>query len=341
MTKVVTLYNNKGGVSKTTTLFNLAAYLSKKGKKVLIADCDPQCNVTELFFASSVYDDPDQELPGTSIYDALKPRFHGEVAKIDVKKIEITKSLRYPNLYLLRGDLEFASAERYFANAINQAITENVHEKNTYVALNRLIRGIAKQHDFDFVLCDVGPSAGAITQMVVLSCDSFFIPLLPDRFCNQAVNVLGYILTDWIKRHSEIAKTFEPFKIPVFLGDPLFNGAIIQNFKVHIDGIKKSYERWRARISETLCESIINVSGIRKADNVVSGKEFVASIKDVGPLAPTAQLVGRAIFDIRQSDTEFASSTGQKYYGAVWENWVERKTDYEREIEKLAKILLQ
>ena len=74
MSKIVTFYNNKGGVSKTTTLFNLAVFLAQSGKKVLIADCDPQCNVTELFFASSFYDDPDKELPGTSIYEALRKR---------------------------------------------------------------------------------------------------------------------------------------------------------------------------------------------------------------------------------------------------------------------------
>jgi len=76
MTKIVTLYNNKGGVSKTTTLFNLAVYLTQNNKRVLIADCDPQCNVTELFFASmESTDDPSQELPGTSIYEAIRPRF--------------------------------------------------------------------------------------------------------------------------------------------------------------------------------------------------------------------------------------------------------------------------
>ncbi|MHB1079044.1 MAG: ParA family protein [Prosthecobacter sp.] len=339
MSKIITLYNNKGGVSKTTTLFNLAVYLSKAGKKVLIADCDPQCNATELFFASSIYDDPDKELTGTSIYEALKPRFYGEVAKVDVKSVQVVESARYKKLFLLRGDLEFASAERYFANAINQAITENIHEKNTYLALSRLLTGLINMHNFDYILCDVGPSAGAITQMVVLCCDAFFLPLLPDRFSNQAVQVLGHILTEWIKRHQETARTFEPFGMEVFKGDPVFLGAIIQNYKVHSDGIKKSYDRWRKKIAASIADSILKQPLIKKGTNIKGGEGFVASIKDVGPLAPTAQLVGRAIFDIRQEDTEFASSTGQKYYGAVWDNWVERKKDYHDEIRKLAALL--
>jgi len=341
MSKIITLYNNKGGVSKTTTLFNLAVFLAKeKGKKVLIADCDPQCNVTELFFASSIYDDPDRELPGTSIYDAMKPRFQGEVARIDVDSIDLVKSKIYQNLYLLRGDLEFANAERYFANAINQAITENVHEKNTYLALSRLLSGLGKEHEFDYILCDVGPSAGAITQMVVLSCEAFLLPLIPDRFSNQAVRVLGRIVSDWVKRHRDIAKTFEPFKMDVFAGTPEFIGAIIQNFKVHSGSSPKaSYERWQKKIAATVRSSILDNTTIRKPITLTAGNVFIASIKDVGPLAPTAQVVGRAIFDIHQQDSEKASSTGYKYYGVIWENWVSRMNDYKEEMAKIAAAL--
>ncbi len=55
MCKIVTMYNNKGGVSKTTTLFNLGVFLAQQGNRVLIVDCDPQCNMTEFFLASNAW----------------------------------------------------------------------------------------------------------------------------------------------------------------------------------------------------------------------------------------------------------------------------------------------
>ena len=48
MAKQIALFNHKGGVSKTTTCFNLGWMLAEKGKRVLLVDCDPQCNLTGM-----------------------------------------------------------------------------------------------------------------------------------------------------------------------------------------------------------------------------------------------------------------------------------------------------
>ncbi len=92
MTKIITLYNHKGGVSKTTTTFNLAHYLSQSGKKVLAVDADPQANLTELMLAPVIAKLDEQEsetgtkyeLQGSSLLELLKPRIDGDISEIDV-----------------------------------------------------------------------------------------------------------------------------------------------------------------------------------------------------------------------------------------------------------------
>ncbi|MCZ8292404.1 MAG: ParA family protein [Hylemonella sp.] len=344
MTKIVSLYNNKGGVAKTTTIFNLAVFLAQvKSKKVLLVDCDPQCNCTELFFCSTEnYDDPDAQLPGTTIFEALKPRFDGDAARIDVKKIELSRSSAYEHLFLLRGDINFSRAEQNFSVAIAQAVTEAVHEKNTYAVLTRMFRDLAKLHKFDYILCDVGPSAGSITRMVILTCDGVFIPTTPDRFSFQAVQGMGAIIGDWLTRHEAVVASFEPFGLEAYFPKTKFYGAILNNYKIHRAGQKKaSYLKWEGRVKDALIGMLQNPALKRLepvSPNLLS-EPFVASIRDVGPMAPVAQLVGKAIFDINQKDTELASSDGDYYRGAVWGEWQKRMAEYQAEIEKLAAIL--
>jgi len=341
MTKIYTMYNNKGGVSKTTTLFNLGVYLSQQGKRVLLADCDPQCNMTELFMASYPdADDPDKELPGTSIFQALLPRFKGEMGSIDPNKVDLIESAIYSNLFLFKGDLEFSLAETYFGTAWNQAITENIHEKNTYVSFYRLLQSIGEMHSFDYILCDVGPSTGSITRMVVLASDGIFLPLVPDRFCNQAVKLLGKIVYDWISRHKQISESLIPFSINSFPGNPVFLGAILQNYKVHNNArVKESYIKWQDKITSNIKEYLLSSTGINPAQTLNPDSPYLASIRDVSPLAPVAQMFGRAIFDIQQEHTKEASTTGKMYYGSVWDPWVEKMNEYRAEIAKIASVI--
>lgn len=337
MTHVFSLYNNKGGVAKTTTLFNLAVYAAQVGKRVLLVDCDPQCNCTELFFCSSeAVDDPDNKLPGTSIYEALRPRFEGDAARVDVSKVELAASPLYENLYLLRGDINFSRAEQYFASAIAQAVTESIHDKNTYTVMSRLFRDLGVKHNFDLILCDVGPSAGSITRLVILACDGIFVPTAPDRFSFQAIQGMGAIFSDWLTRHRAILNTFEPFGLVAPKGEPLFFGSIINNYKIQRAGKKKgSYLKWEQLIRQAISANLLDGKGIKPARSGLHSDPFVASIRDVGPMAPVAQMVGKAIFDIAQQDTELASSDGDYYRGAVWTDWVQRMAEYKAEIARI------
>ncbi len=338
MYKIFTFYNHKGGVSKTTTSFNTGAYLAKeKKKKVLLVDVDPQSNLSELFF-SSISDE--NEIPGTSIYDALKSRFIGGTTKIDVTKIQLAQHSIYPNLYLLKGDFNFSQAETYFGNAVNQAITENIHEKFTYLSLFRLLNDLINLHNFDHVILDLGPSTGAIARMSLLCCDAFMVPITPDRFCNQAVISLNQIITSWINKHQETVKTFEPYGLEQFAGQPKFLGAISQNFKAYAGKTKRPYEIWEQIIKESIFDSIIKNDLIPKDKRVYTDGVYISTISDFGPLGVVAQVSGKAIFDLDKDDTKLISASGSPWAGVALDSWLKRARNYEAGIEKIATVVL-
>lgn len=338
MYKIFTFYNHKGGVSKTTTSFNTGAYLAKvKNKKVLLVDVDPQSNLTELFFSSLSDND---EIPGTSIYDALKSRFFGGAAKIDATKIELAQHIIYPKLKLLKGDFKFSQAETYFGNAINQAITENIHEKNTYLSLFRLLTDLIKLHSFDHVILDLGPSTGAIARIALLCCDAFMVPITPDRFCNQAVISLNEIITGWINKHQQTMKTFEPYGLEQFVGQPKFIGAVSQNFKAYAGKTRRPYEMWEQTIKESIFNSIVKNELIPKDKRVYTDGVYISTITDFGPLGVVAQISGKAIFDLDKDDTKLISASGSPWAGVALESWLARASNYKVGVGKIAAVVL-
>ena len=120
---IVTLYNHKGGVSKTTTTFNLAYALVERGKRVLLVDADAQCNMIELALSPLIQEldgESEQEgrikeLPGTTLLEILQPRIAGEVSAIDVGAIETVCVAE--GLDLIRGSVDLNSIEDDLAEA--------------------------------------------------------------------------------------------------------------------------------------------------------------------------------------------------------------------------------
>jgi chromosome partitioning protein len=334
MIRTLTFYNHKGGVSKTTTAFNLAVYLAlRMNKKVLLIDADPQSNMTENFFAPPL-EDEDQSLPGTSIYNALRPRFEGAAARIDATKVELPVHHRYHSLFILRGDWNFSLAERFFSNALALAMTESVHEKHTYVVFNNLIQDLIALHGFDHVVIDLGPASGAITNLALLSCDGYFVPVTPDRFCTQAVEALARLIKMWLSKHERTVPTFEPFGVQPFPGQPVFLGAVSNNFKAYAGRTKKPYEFWEREILKIIQRDIVTTVPI-----IGDVSNYVATIKDFGGLAPVAHIVGKAIFDLDKGDTKFTSANGAEWKGVALDSWTLKAAEYEVEIKKLAEVV--
>jgi len=148
MAIVYTIANQKGGVGKTTTAVNLAAYLADAGKRVLLVDVDPQANAT-----SSLGFDKNS-LP-RSIYDVLIGGL--PIAEI----ISLTKWLR----------LDMAPSSPALAGAEVEMVGMMAREHFLKKALASILER------YDYVLIDTPPSLGLLTVNALTACQGVIIPV--------------------------------------------------------------------------------------------------------------------------------------------------------------------
>ena len=112
MSKVICLFNHKGGVSKTTTAFNLGWMLARKNKRVLLVDFDPQCNLTGMVLGFKGVDDLEDIYtanPPNNVKDGLAPAFEAQPRAIQACEcIEVKGN---SNLFLLPGHIAISEYE--------------------------------------------------------------------------------------------------------------------------------------------------------------------------------------------------------------------------------------
>jgi len=150
MTKIIAIANQKGGVAKTTTAVNLAAYLAKFAKKTLLIDLDPQSNATS---GCGIDKDNVQK----SIYHVI----------IGSEKIEnIIIESPFHGLYIAPSDIELVGAE-----------IELVSANNRELCLAKSLLNIISINQYDFILIDTPPSLGLLTLNALTAANSVLIPM--------------------------------------------------------------------------------------------------------------------------------------------------------------------
>jgi cellulose biosynthesis protein BcsQ len=178
----ICLFNHKGGVSKTTTAFNLGWMLAEKGKRILLIDCDPQCNLTGMFFGFTGIEELDAvySKPGIrNIRDGLSPAF--ESKPVQLMPVVCENLPLQQNLYMLPGHIGLAEYETTLG--IAQELSGSlVTLQNLPGSLHKLFQLTADKYSMDYILVDMSPSLGPINQNIICTSDYFLVPMAPDYF---------------------------------------------------------------------------------------------------------------------------------------------------------------
>ena len=164
--KIISIINQKGGVGKTTTVINLAAGLSMKGKKILVIDLDPQGNATTgLGLSNTASSD-------TTIYSVLNGN----------KKIsEVIQNTGFENLNLITSNVDLSGLEVETAGDSRRAFKL----KDELTAILNDSRA-----SYDYILIDCPPSLSLLTIMALVASDALVVPLQTEFFALEGLTQL-------------------------------------------------------------------------------------------------------------------------------------------------------
>ena len=307
---VLTFFNNKGGVGKTSLIYHLAWTFAELRKRVAIVDLDPQANLTAAFLDEERIEELwDGQTPGSTIYQCVKPLTGvGDI-------IEPTLQKKADDLYLLPGDVNLSGYEDALSNEWPNSMGDN----NLYRPMRilssfwQVMQMAAKKIEADMILVDIGPNLGAINRSVLIATDYVVIPLGADLFSLQGLKNLGPTLKSWkslwnkrLDNWNSIreAQAYPDFQLPQGEMQPI--GYLCQQHSVRLDRPVKAYDKWVNRIPNVYRESVLDEpsdDNIKQADDPYC----LAIIKHYRSLIPMAQEHRKPIFNLTSADGAIGS----------------------------------
>lgn len=311
---VLTFFNNKGGVGKTSLIYHLAWTLADMGRSVLIADLDPQANLTAAFLEEEEIERLWEEnpQPGSTIFRSVKPLTGvGDIAEPRLRRLT-------GRLHLIPGDVELSS----FEDTLSSQWPGSMGDSNLYRPMRilsafwQVLQLGAAQAKAEIVLVDIGPNLGAINRSVLIATDYVVIPLGADLFSLQGLKNLGPTLRSWkslwAKRldnwsHSKEAGEHEDLRLPQ--GRMQAIGYLCQQHGVRLDRPVKAYDKWVKRIPEVYRSAVTQETGTPGANPMTAETDphCLGTIKHYRSLIPLAQEHRKPIFKLTSADGAIGS----------------------------------
>lgn len=221
MGKIISFFNHKGGVGKTTLVHNLGFTLASKGKKVLLIDGDSQMNLTSSVFGLSdnieySYDNSEEWRKFLESYTTLgeflrnqitqnkksvklyEKQFVYEYRKAHCKSKHDDKAVQSGDRVLFKegGQLKLMPSNIGLSlSELEKDLYNSITTNNRFIDPTLMQKGLKKlAKDYDFVLIDTSPSATSIVNAILLMSSNYFIvPANPSFFSLQAIQNLQNI----------------------------------------------------------------------------------------------------------------------------------------------------
>ena len=346
MTKLISLFNHKGGVSKTTTAFNLGWMIARQGRRVLLVDTDPQCNLTGTVLGFEHLESTEsiegiRDGQPLNLREGLAPAF--EAKPEGMKPVRCVEVARNKNLYLLPGHIGLAEYE--VTLGIAQELSGSVMTlRNLPGSMNSLIKLVSEKYRIDFVIFDMSPSLGAINQNIWSISDFFLVPMNPDYFALMAVDSLANVLPKWVewKEKAQSLEILKDAEYPFPSSDPKFIGYVMQKFRPRGQGApSQAFAQWIEQVEQRVADTLI--PAFEKANLMLpectyrnanfDPKQAILQMSDFNSLIARSQECQVPIFEL--SDEQL------KQVGRVLETTRESMDRFRRLFEETAKRVIR
>lgn len=313
MVQKIALFNHKGDVSKTTTTFNLGWMLATKGKKVILVDADPQCNLTGMVLGSSTKEELEEVYKKEqNIKSGLAPAFESRPKLIEA--VDCLPVEGCDGLFLLPGHVGFSEYE--VTLGIAQELSGSIQAlQNLPGSISYLLQKTADKFEADYILIDMSPSLSSINQNLLMTSDFFILPTSPDFFSVMAIDSLAKILPKWYawaQKASEmrILKDADyPFPKKV---TPRLLGTVVQNYRIIRQEPAAAFQNWIDGIQEAVSNRL--VPSLQKNNMLLSNQMYnsqgigsdlcLAKISDFNSLIAKSQKYQTPVFALTSEQIE-------------------------------------
>jgi chromosome partitioning protein len=294
--RTLALFNNKGGVGKTSLLYHLAYMFSLRGRRVVAVDLDPQANLSGMFLA----DDRIESLWSTggsaTVFSAMQPLIEGTG---DLHSV--TPQIVADRLSLIPGDLALSEIEDELSAQWSRCLNGEARAFRVTAAFDRMLRSVGGTQKADIGLIDVGPNLGAINRCALVSADFVIVPIGADLFSIRGLQNVGPKLKVWRaewKDRRERAPKGLSFSLPEGQMKPL--GYVVSRYSSRGSRAAKAFQRWLDRAPQTYSEAVLGKPAKNFSPDTDPNR--LAQLKDYRSLMPMAQEVRKPMFLLKPAD---------------------------------------
>ena len=299
---VITFFNNKGGVGKTSLAYHLAWMLPEVDHTVLVCDLDPQANLTAAFLDEGrldrLWNDEGSDDRGATIFKCVEP-----LTKVsDLLSPALCKVS--PSLNLLPGDLALSG----FEDALSREWPAALGSDDCYRAFRILtafwtvMQEGARGCGATMILADVGPNLGAINRSALIATDKIVVPLGADLFSLQGLRNLGPTLRDWRRDWRKRLENWEASQFPLPQGEMEPLGYVVQQHGVRLNRPVKAYDKWVNRMPKEYARMLLGQAEGPFSATPAQDEHCLATIRHYRSLVPMAQESRKPIFQLTPAD---------------------------------------